>query len=116
MVQYYTDKNKARITADAIAISHFIVANVIILLGVLFPKNKIFALFLSHHSTTPGVDFVYQVMDRPVYKMFRGTAEGFRGTNDFMFFLSAEAIIILGSFFYGLIAYFLLSLFLKLTR
>jgi len=116
MVQYHTDKNKARIVADAIAISHFIVANLIILFGVFFPKNKIFELFLSHYSNTPGVDFIYQVMDRPIYNYFTGTAEAFRESNQFMFFLSAEAIIILGSFFYGLIAYFMLSMFLKLTR
>ena len=115
MVQHYTDKDKARVVADAVGISHFIVTNVIMILG---SANRDFGLalkkFMKQSSDYPGIDFVYRFIDFPVYHKLKGTAEMFRDARPRNFWLGAECVVLLSSMFYGLLAYVVIRLCFKI--
>ncbi len=111
MVRYFTRKDKARVVADAVGISHFVVANVI-MIGAQANRDLGLAVrkFMKQNSDYPGIDFVYKFMDAPIYQQFRGTAEAFREGRPRNFWLTAECIVLLSSMFYGLLAYVVIRL------
>ena len=92
--------SKYVIAADAFGITHFIVANLVLILG------ETSTLFLSVGTKHPGVTFIFDYLDAPVYQMFKGFVANFRADPVFMF-LTAEFIIVASSLIYGLIAYFI---------
>ena len=117
MVQHYTKKDKARVVADAIGISHFLVANLIMILGQVNSDFKeILTGLLPKYSAYPGIDFVYNFMDKPVYNQIQGIAEMFREDSPKYFWMGAEAVVLLSSAFYGFVAYIVLWIIIKIFR
>ncbi len=85
------NRKAAVAVADALGISHFIVANVIIALGEF---TDLFSFMKTSH---PGIDFVMQYLDALVYSLF-----GLANPSDpLMLFLSAELIVLTSSVLYG---------------
>lgn len=83
--------------AEALAIAHFVVANIVCVLGEFTP------LFNSFGSKHPGVFFVLNNIDGPVYAIFKSRV---LTTNDtLIFFMYTEMIIILSSAVFAGICY-----------
>ncbi|MCC6221473.1 MAG: hypothetical protein IT291_09570 [Deltaproteobacteria bacterium] len=92
----YPEK-RAGIIGDAIGIAHFVVANLIVLVG------QLTSAFESISPQMGGLKFLYTYVDFPVYSMFSGMAERGRG-EVFTALIAGEFIIVVSSILYGLIA------------
>ena len=108
---------------DAIAIAHAIVANAVILAGVFtemffFMAKKYqdsgdpIALFAKSY---PGIMFVYDYIDLPVYSLLSGTALG-NPRNSVYSYGIAELVILLSSLLYSFIVYLTVTIFGKLSQ
>lgn len=117
------------VAADVVAVTHLLIANVLYFVG------EYTRVFQSWGSLRPGRDIVYRYLDMPVYFLldkffnfminFLGSLPliGFTGSWFGWFFIDtddtgfrimhAEFVIVCGSLFYGLIAYLMGKIFLK---
>lgn len=120
--------NPAMVTADVVAISHLVIANLLYGLG---EHTRIFQ-FMG--SLRPGRDLVYGYLDYPVFVALHWTFQflsnffgaipliSFTGswfqwffidTDDKVFrWMHAEFVIVIASLFYGLVAYLFVKMFL----
>jgi len=89
--------------SDAIAIGHFVVANLVVLLGAVTP------LFLWMRDEYPGLKFVYMYIDRPLFEYFKSMDA--LSADPFYTYVVGEMIILGSSFLYWVIAYFVLKAF-----
>ena len=104
-------KNRANVVADAVGISHFIVANFCIILGQFTEVFK----GVGGNIKYPGLEFVYKYFDAPILLLLGGLARSDRG-DVFFTFLVAELIIIAASIFYAVLAFFFIKLLFLLLE
>ncbi|MBL7662032.1 hypothetical protein JNK13_04685 [bacterium] len=107
-------KNKPRhvatVVADAVGLTHFIVANACVVLGQL---TDVFKEVGGHY---PGLQFVYQYIDYPVYAFFHDVLQiNFSGKTS-VTFLMGEFVIAISTILYGLIAYFVVKVSESITK
>ena len=111
MAERKRQKDRAFVVADAVGVSHFIVANFCILLGQYTEVFKGIGINVKY----PGLEFVYRYFDAPVMLMLGGLARADRGDVIFTF-LVAELIIVITSIFYGIMAYLFIKLLFLLIE
>ena len=90
--------SKYAIAADAIAIFHFIVANIALLLGEF---TNMFSSFGNKHA---GVHFIFNYFCWPVYSVLESYLQGV-GKDWASLFFGAQLVIIASSIFYAIILY-----------
>lgn len=139
-----TTEEKLKVTVDAIVISHFIVANLCVVLGAL---GSLFDSYKSSFTSNGGVDFIYQVLDYPVTVFFgfviwifkiilallAGILPGYFGVvigylnqgsgavsklqpGSPVYYLVVECTILVGSVMYGALTYIVLRRFINASR
>lgn len=104
-------KNRAFVVADAVGISHFIVANSCILLGQFTEVFK----GIGGNAKYPGLEFIYKYFDAPILLILGGLARSDRG-DVFFTFLVAELVVVAASIFYGILAYIFIKLLFLLLE
>ena len=101
----YRKRSAAVTVGDSIGVAHFLVANLLILLG------EITNLFNSYGGRLPGLEFVYRTFDWPVYMITRPFIH-MSGADAAYPFFAGELVIVASSLVYGFLAYLLVSGFL----
>jgi len=106
---YWGQRKTSAVFAEAVAVAHFLVANLVMLIGQYFP------VFDFLESKNGGVKFVYHYIDFPLYTLLGSLTDniGPRGTSA-MF--GCELIILASSAVYGVICYFLLDLLFSVLK
>lgn len=100
--------SKPAIIADAIGITHFIFANILLVLG------EITGVFGKPWEPFTAVRFIYTYVDAPVYTFISPfMPEQF--DDPVTAYLIAEIVIIVSSVFYGLIAYLICRFLSKVS-
>lgn len=90
--------SKSAIAADAVAITHFCLANFLFLIGEW--TNLLKAIDVSN----AGWVIINEYIDAPVYHFFKDYV-GDIHSDGFLFFMSVELVIIVSSVVYALITY-----------
>ncbi len=90
--------SKSAIAADAVAITHFCLANFLFLIG------EWTDLFKAIDVSNAGWVIVNEYIDAPIYNFFKGFV-GDIHSDGLMFFMSVELVIIVSSVVYALITY-----------
>jgi len=124
-----TQNDKAKIVVDAIVVSHFIVGNMCILLGAF---TDLFDPYKKGFKGNAGIDFLYSVLDAPIFFLFNKVLSFYYvilgllqksvttlaaiQPGSFFYYLMAECIVLLGSAFYGLLAYMILRTVIKMSK
>lgn len=94
--------------ADAIAIAHFLVANIIAIAG---DFTDLFVFMKVPHG---GIHFVMQYLDGPIYMAF---GPMFWDSGDVLnLWLSAEGVILLSSFLYWVTCYLAVRAYFALLQ
>ena len=93
-----------RVCADAVGIAHFIVANVIIVIGEFTHQlDELGAVF-------PGLAFVYRYLDLPVYLLLENWDPGFQAAT-IKILLFGQIVIALSSALYAFFAWVIVYAF-----
>lgn len=93
----------AAILADAVGISHFVLANLVIVLG------EFTSIFQHLSEKYGGLTFIFRYVDAPMYKVLAPIVGTVR-YDSFQVLLVGQLVIVASSFVYGLIAYFFVKL------
>ena len=91
------------IAADAVGVAHFLVANILTIIGEVTPA---FA-GLVQGSKHGGTKLVYEYLDAPVYQLV-GRYVPVSKADVVTIFLQAELVFIASSILYGLVTFFIL--------
>lgn len=108
---YISPEDKSKMVADGIGVAHFIVANIVVLLGQF---TKLFDAVIEVYADNKGIYFLYYYLDRPAYYLFKGFAESAK-EDVALSLLCAELIIIVSTVLYGFLAYFAIRIYLSLN-
>lgn len=106
---YWGQRKTSAVFAEAVAVAHFLVANLVMLLG------QYFNVFDFLEGKNGGVKFVYHYIDLPLYTLLGSFTDniGPRGTS-VMF--GCELIILVSSAVYGVICYILLDVLFSVLK
>jgi hypothetical protein len=99
----WRQKERYAYISDSIALGHFVVCNVILVLGA------ITHLFDFMHHAYPGLEFVYTYIDRPVYQFLKHLDA--IPSDPFFTYVVGEMVIAGSSFLYWVISYITLKAF-----
>ncbi|MCB0358346.1 MAG: hypothetical protein KDD44_01875 [Bdellovibrionales bacterium] len=91
-------RSVASVVADSVGITHFIVANLLVVAGF-FPEY-----FPGDFGRYPGLEFVYRFVDLPVYYVLQGVIKS-NSSELIMVYLLGELVIVLSSILYWTLAY-----------
>lgn len=93
--------NPALVTADVVAISHFVVANIALFVGEF--TDLMDKLFRVEH---PGREFIFKYLDAPIYALLKGRFEWLNENHDLFFnILATNLVIVASSIFYGFVVF-----------
>ena len=93
--------NPALVTADVVAIAHFVVANIVLFIGE-FTDLMDKLLRVEH----PGIEFVVKYLDAPIYAVLQGKFDWLGEYHDpFFNILATNMVIVAGSIFYGFVVF-----------
>ncbi|MCB0325325.1 MAG: hypothetical protein KDD69_17200 [Bdellovibrionales bacterium] len=95
--------SRQAIAADAIALTHFVFANIALILG---ETTELLAAIDIQHG---GIRFIYDYLDAPVYRLLQGFVGDVRADGIYML-IAVELVIIASSILYGFISYLILRL------
>ncbi len=106
----YEGNRRWLILSDAAGISHFIVANLVVLLG------QFTSAFADIGGKYPGLAFVYKYFDSPIASIpwVAGLVNWSLNSSVFMVFTVGEMIIIAASVVYGGLVYLLCRLLMAI--
>lgn len=97
--------------ADAIGVAHFVIANLIVLLGYV---SNAFNSVVPQEASNKGLYFIYLYLDRPVFLIFQGFVASTKDS-PWLSFLAGELVIVVSTILYGFIAYFSIRIYLSLN-
>lgn len=95
------NKSLPSIIGEGVAIGHFLIAHLVVLIGFLWPD---FASLINAKTPMPGLEFLYSYIDAPAYMIVEAIGSS-ANHNVGAAYAMGEAVIAFSSIAYGLATY-----------